>query len=39
MTLAYLRYIFCQKINGITGDTVGASVEIIEITILLAYLA
>ena len=39
ITLAYLRYIFCQKINGITGDTVGASVEIIEITILLAYLA
>jgi adenosylcobinamide-GDP ribazoletransferase len=29
-TLIYLRYKFIQRIGGITGDTVGASIEICE---------
>jgi adenosylcobinamide-GDP ribazoletransferase len=29
-TLIYLRHKFIQRIGGITGDTVGASIEICE---------
>ncbi len=30
LTLIYLRYKFIQRIDGITGDTIGASIEIAE---------
>lgn len=35
-TLLYLRYKFIQRIGGITGDTVGASIEICEVIGLLS---
>jgi len=35
VTLLYLRFKFIQRIGGITGDTVGAAIEISETTILL----
>ena len=35
-TLIYLRYKFIQRIGGITGDTVGASIEICETVSLLS---
>ena len=35
-TLIYLRYKFIQRIGGITGDTVGASIEICEAVSLLS---
>lgn len=36
-TLIYLRYKFIQRIGGITGDTVGASIEICETVSLLSF--
>ena len=35
--LWYLRRKFIQRIGGITGDTVGASIEIVECISLLAF--
>lgn len=35
--LAYLRYKFIQRIGGITGDTIGASIEIIETLSLFSF--
>lgn len=37
LTLLYLRYKFVQRIGGITGDTVGASIEIVEAVSLLSF--
>lgn len=37
MTLVYLRRKFMQRIGGITGDSVGASIEICETTSIFAY--
>lgn len=37
-TLLYLRYKFIQRIGGITGDTVGASIEICEVVSLLSFI-
>lgn len=36
-TLLYLRHKFIQRIGGITGDTVGASIEICEVVSLLVF--
>ena len=36
-TLIYLRHKFIQRIGGITGDTVGASIEICEAVSLLSF--
>lgn len=35
--LMYLRYKFIQRIGGITGDTIGASIEITEAVTLLSF--
>ncbi len=32
----YLRYQFMQRLAGVTGDTIGASIEILEVALLLA---
>ena len=37
LTLLYLRHKFIQRIGGITGDTVGASIEIVETVALLSF--
>jgi adenosylcobinamide-GDP ribazoletransferase len=37
LSLIYLRHKFIQRIGGITGDTVGASIEIVECVSLLAF--
>lgn len=37
ITLLYLRYNFKQRIGGITGDTIGASIEIVEAVSLLSF--
>lgn len=37
LSLIYLRHKFIQRIGGITGDTVGASIEIVECISLLAF--
>lgn len=34
LVLWYLRYKFIQRIGGVTGDTIGASIEIIELATL-----
>lgn len=36
-TLLYLRWKFIQRIGGVTGDTIGAAIEITEVTSLLAF--
>ena len=36
-TLIYLRHKFIQRIGGITGDTVGASIEICEAVSMLSF--
>ncbi|WP_111858408.1 adenosylcobinamide-GDP ribazoletransferase [Acinetobacter sp. CFCC 10889] len=36
-SLYYLRYKFMQRISGITGDTVGASIEILETVTLFCF--
>lgn len=35
ISLIYLRYLFIKRIDGITGDTVGATIEISETVLLL----
>lgn len=37
LTLLYLRHKFIQRIEGITGDTVGASIEIVEAVSLFSF--
>lgn len=37
--LAYLRALFVRRIGGITGDTVGASIEMVEVAMLMAVVA
>ncbi|MEG0348622.1 MAG: adenosylcobinamide-GDP ribazoletransferase [Acinetobacter sp.] len=37
LTLLYLRFKFIQRIGGITGDTIGASIEITEAVCLLSF--
>ena len=37
LILMYLRYKFIQRIGGITGDTVGASIEITEVVSLFSF--
>ncbi|WP_089605006.1 adenosylcobinamide-GDP ribazoletransferase [Acinetobacter piscicola] len=37
LTLLYLRFKFIQRIGGITGDTIGASIEITEAICLLSF--
>lgn len=37
MTLTYLRFKFIQRIGGVTGDTIGASIEISELSSLMAF--
>ncbi|OTG79497.1 adenosylcobinamide-GDP ribazoletransferase [Acinetobacter sp. ANC 5054] len=37
MTLVYLRYKFIQRIDGVTGDTIGAAIEISEVSSLMAF--
>ena len=37
MTVLYLRFKFMQRIGGITGDTVGAGIEITEAISLLSF--
>jgi len=37
ITLLYLRCKFAQRIGGITGDTIGASIEIVEAVSLLSF--
>ncbi|WP_180040301.1 adenosylcobinamide-GDP ribazoletransferase [Acinetobacter sp. YH12218] len=36
-TLLYLRWKFIQRIGGVTGDTIGAAIEITEVMSLLAF--
>jgi adenosylcobinamide-GDP ribazoletransferase len=33
----YLRRLFIQRIGGITGDTIGAAIELIETGVLLSF--
>ncbi|AYA68366.1 adenosylcobinamide-GDP ribazoletransferase [Acinetobacter sp. WCHA55] len=37
LVLWYLRCKFIQRIGGVTGDTIGASIEIIELATLLSF--
>ena len=37
LVLWYLRYKFIQRIGGVTGDTIGASIEIIELATLFSF--
>lgn len=37
VTLAYLRLKFIQRIGGVTGDTIGAAIEISELSSLMAF--
>ncbi len=37
--LAWLRWQFVGRIGGITGDTVGASIEVVEVAMLVAVVA
>jgi adenosylcobinamide-GDP ribazoletransferase len=32
-----LRSLFIKRIGGITGDTIGASIELIEMNVLIAF--
>jgi adenosylcobinamide-GDP ribazoletransferase len=36
LALCYLRHKMCQRLGGMTGDTIGASVELIEMLMLLS---
>ncbi|MCH7335009.1 adenosylcobinamide-GDP ribazoletransferase [Acinetobacter sp. NIPH 2699] len=38
LLLFYLRTKFMQRIGGITGDTVGAAIELVEVGILLSFI-
>lgn len=35
--LIYLRHLFIKRIDGITGDTIGASIELLETALLLSF--
>ncbi len=37
LTLVYLRLKFIQRIDGVTGDTIGAAIEISELSSLMAF--
>ena len=37
LVLWYLRYRFIQRIGGVTGDTIGASIEMIELATLFSF--
>ena len=37
LLLFYLRSLFIKRIGGITGDTIGASIELIEMNVLIAF--
>ena len=37
LVLWYLRYKYIQRIGGVTGDTIGASIEIIELATLVSF--
>ena len=37
LVLWYLRYKFIQRIGGVTGDTIGASIEMIELATLFSF--
>ena len=37
VTLLYLRHQFIKRLGGITGDTVGASIELIEMVAILSF--
>ncbi|WP_333641825.1 adenosylcobinamide-GDP ribazoletransferase [Acinetobacter johnsonii] len=37
LALWYLRYKFIRRIGGVTGDTIGASIEIIELATLFSF--
>ena len=37
LTLVYLRLKFIQRIGGVTGDTIGAAIEISELSSLIAF--
>ena len=37
LTLVYLRLKFIQRIDGVTGDTIGAAIEISELSSLIAF--
>ena len=37
LALWYLRYKFIQRIGGVTGDTIGASIEMIELATLFSF--
>ena len=39
LSLIYLRHLFIQRIDGITGDTVGAAIELSETVLLLAFVS
>ncbi|WP_151982454.1 adenosylcobinamide-GDP ribazoletransferase [Acinetobacter guerrae] len=36
--LVYLRHVFIKRIDGITGDTIGASMELLETAVLLSFI-
>ncbi|VAX44781.1 Cobalamin synthase [Acinetobacter calcoaceticus] len=38
MSLVYLRHLFIKRIGGITGDTVGAAIELSETVLLFAFI-
>ncbi|WP_109441155.1 adenosylcobinamide-GDP ribazoletransferase [Acinetobacter haemolyticus] len=38
LVLLYLRKKFIDRISGITGDTVGASIELTEVSVLMSFL-
>ncbi len=37
LVLWYLRYKFIRRIGGVTGDTIGASIEIIELATFFSF--
>ena len=37
LSVVYLRFIFIKRIGGVTGDTIGASIELIEMNVLVAF--
>ena len=37
LVLWYLRYKFIRRIGGVTGDTIGASIEMIELATLFSF--
>lgn len=37
LLLVYLRFLFIKRIGGITGDTVGAAIELSETGLILTF--